>query len=63
MLVQLFDMDTLESCGAIVADDLKRWEYHGVSNQHLVRTTAGLPLRAVLACLASFNIVYDIVEQ
>lgn len=63
MLVKLFDMDTLESCGTIVADTLKRWEYRDVSNEHLVKTTAGLPLRATLACLSSFNIVYDIVED
>ncbi|HNV46001.1 MAG TPA: hypothetical protein PKJ16_03095 [Spirochaetota bacterium] len=63
MRVHLFDMDSLESRGMIVADDHHRWEYRDVANEHLVRTTSGLPLRAVLACLSSFNIVYDIVED
>ena len=55
-------MDTLEYSGSILVKD-NSWEYQDVTNDHMVSVTRGMPLKAVLACLASFNLVYDVIQD
>ena len=62
MVIKLYHMDTLEYSGSIVVKD-NGWEYRDITNDHMVSVTKGMPLKAVLACLASFNMVYDVVEE
>jgi hypothetical protein len=62
MQIKLYDMDTMEYAGAIVTTD-GGWEYRDVTNEHMMSVTRGMPLKAVMACLASFNLVYDILED
>ncbi len=62
MKVQMFTMDDLEYCGSII-EEKGSWSYQDVRNEHLVRMTTGMPLKAVLASLAGFQIVYDIIEE
>jgi len=62
MLIKLYHMDTLEYSGSIIVHN-NDWEYQDVTNDHMVSVTRGMPLKTVLACLASFNMVYDIVEN
>ena len=38
------------------------WKYRGVDNDHLKSVTEGMPLKAVLSCLAHFDLVYDVIE-
>lgn len=61
MTVRLYTMDTLEYAGCIISDG-PRWHYRDVSDEHLMAMTEGMPLKAVLAYLSSFNLVYDLVE-
>jgi hypothetical protein len=62
MVIKLYQMDTLEYSGSILVKD-NSWEYQDVTNDHMVSVTKGMPLKAVLACLASFNLVYDVIQD
>jgi hypothetical protein len=62
MKVKMYTMDDLEYCGSIIEEN-GSWHYTDVKNDHLTRMTTGMPLKAVLACLVSFQIVYDIIEE
>jgi hypothetical protein len=62
MVIKLYQMDTLEYSGSIIVNN-NAWEYRDVANDHMVSVTKGMPLKAVLACLASFNMVYDVIED
>ena len=55
-------MDTLDYSGSILVTN-DGWEYEGVDDQYLRTITRGMPLKALLANLVSFNIVYDIIED
>jgi hypothetical protein len=59
--IKLFNADSLEYSGSIIVNG-QTWEFSGVTDEHLVRTTSGMPVKALLACLISFNLVYDIVQ-
>lgn len=58
----LYDADSLEYSGKIIVED-NSWKFSEVSNEFLVTFTKGMPLKAVLQCLISFNIVYDVIEM
>ncbi|MCP4130360.1 MAG: hypothetical protein GY754_05215 [bacterium] len=60
--VKLFDADSFEYSGSIIVNG-KQWEYSEVTNEHMISVTSGMPLKAALACLISFNLVYDIIEE
>lgn len=62
MEIKLYDMDTLEYSGSIVGNN-NAWEYREVKNDHMISVTKGMPLKAVLGCLTTFNMVYDIIEK
>lgn len=62
MKIELYDMDTLKHSGSILVND-DDWEYKGVDDHHLITITRGMPLKAVLAFLVNFNMVYDIIED
>lgn len=59
--VKLYDADTLEYAGSIILDD-GPWYYKDVKNDFLVQTTTGMPVKAAMQLLISFNLVYDIIE-
>jgi len=58
-IIRLFDADTLDYAGMIVVKG-KNWEYRDVENEYLRQVTAGMPIKGLMACLISFNLVYDI---
>jgi len=58
----LYDADSLEYTGKILVEGTS-WQFSEVSNDFLLKFTKGMPLKAVLQCLISFNIVYDIIEM
>lgn len=62
MTIKLYNMDTLDYSGSILVTN-DGWEYEGVDDQYLRTITRGMPLKALLANLVSFNIVYDIIED
>ena len=62
MQVKLYDMDTMEYAGAIVTT-ADGWEYRDVTNEYMMSVTRGMPIRGVMACLAWFNLVYDLIED
>jgi len=62
MVIKLYQMDTLEYSGSIIVNN-NTWEYRDVTDDHMVSVTRGMPLKAVLACMASFNMVYDMIED
>lgn len=61
MEIKLYHVDSMEYSGSI---DVKEgsWEYRDVTNDHMVSVTKGMPLKAVLACLINFDLVYDVIE-
>lgn len=61
-MIKLYKMDTLEYSGSIIVRD-NRWDFDGVHDSHLVSVTKGMPIKALMACLSSFNLVYDIIEE
>ena len=61
MEIKLYHIDTLDYSGSIDVTD-GSWSYRGVSNDHMIAVTTGMPLKAVLACLVSFDLVYDVIE-
>jgi hypothetical protein len=62
MEIKLYDMDTMEYAGSIMVEN-NSWEYRDVKNDHMVSVTKGMPIKAVMACLTTFNMVYDIIEK
>ncbi len=60
--VKLYDADTMEYAGEIVVNTDK-WKYVDVTNSELVEMTHKMPLKALLPCLISFNLVYDLFEE
>lgn len=60
--VKLYNAETLEYEGEIVVHTDK-WEYVDVVNSDLVKMTQNMPLKALLALLISFNLVYDLFEE
>jgi hypothetical protein len=62
MVIKLYQMDTLEYSGSIVVKE-NTWEYQGVTNDHMISVTKGMPIKAVLACLTTFNLVYDMIQD
>mgnify|MGYP006283603373 CR=1 FL=1 len=60
--VLLYNCDSLEYEGKITVNN-GQWQFEEIDNEHLVKTTAGMPLKAVLATLIAFDIVYDIIEE
>ena len=60
--VILYDADTLEYTGKILVEG-GNWQFSEVSNDFLLKFTKGMPLKAVLQCLISFNLVYDIIDM
>jgi hypothetical protein len=59
--IKLFDMETLEPSGSIITEG-NQWHYKDVQNLYMADITRGMPLKALLGCLATFGLVYDIVE-
>jgi hypothetical protein len=62
MKVKLYHIDTLEYAGSIIVRE-NGWDYEGVSDAHLKSVTRGMPVKAVLANLAAFDLVYDVIED
>jgi hypothetical protein len=62
MEIKLYHMDTLEYSGSIVMKG-SSWEYRDVKNDHMISVTRGMPIKAVLSCLTTFELVYDIIED
>jgi hypothetical protein len=60
--IKLFNADTLEYTGSIIITNERFWEYKDVTDDHLISTTRGLPLKGVLSSLIYFNLVYDVVD-
>ncbi len=56
--IKLFDADSLEYSGSIVVTG-KDWQYENCTHDDLQSVTTGMPLKAVLANLIIFNLVYD----
>lgn len=59
--IKLYDADSLEYSGSMIVNG-GEWKYDGVKDEHLIQVTTGMPLKAALACLISFNFVYDVIE-
>jgi len=59
--IKLYDADTLEYAGSMKVNG-QEWRYDGVNDEHLIKTTTGFPLKAVLSSLITFNLVYDVIE-
>ena len=60
--IKLYDADSLEYSGSMIVNG-KEWKYDGVKDEHLIKVTSGMPLKAALSCLISFNFVYDVIEE
>lgn len=61
MEIKLYHIDSMEYSGSIDVKD-GSWEYRGVTNDHMISVTRGMPIKAVLSCLAAFDLVYDVIE-
>ncbi len=62
MEIKLYQMDSLEYSGSIIVRG-NDWEFRDVTDGHLRSVTKGMPIKALLASLSSFNLVYDIIEN
>ena len=62
MVIKLYHMDTLEYSGSIIVKE-NAWEYQDVTDDHMMSVTRGMPLKALLACLTTFNLVYDMIQD
>jgi hypothetical protein len=62
MEIKLYHMDSLKYSGSIIVKDTT-WEYREVMDDHMISVTRGMPLKAVLSCLTTFNLVYDIIPE
>jgi hypothetical protein len=61
MEIKLYHIDSLEYSGSIDVKEAS-WEYRDVTNDHMISVTKGMPLKAVLACLVTFDLVYDVID-
>ncbi len=59
--IKLYHMDSHEYRGCIRVEG-KEWRFEGVEDAHLVKTVKGMPLKALLANLICFELVYDMEE-
>lgn len=59
--IRLFDADSLEYSGSMIVNG-NSWKYEGVKDEHLIQVTTGLPLKAAMSCMITFNLVYDVIE-
>ena len=57
--IRLFNADSLEYSGSIMVTG-SEWEFKNVNDAHLIKMTTGMPLKAVMVCLISYNLVYEI---
>ncbi|MBN2078780.1 MAG: hypothetical protein JW838_07425 [Spirochaetes bacterium] len=62
MEIKLYHIDTLEYRGTIAVKG-SEWEFLDVDNDHMKNVTRGMPLKALLASLVTFDLVYDIIES
>ncbi|MCU0845148.1 MAG: hypothetical protein MUC76_09510 [Spirochaetes bacterium] len=62
MEIKLYHIDTLEYSGSIVARNAFDYEFRDVSDTHFISMTRGMPLKALLANLVSFDLVYDVID-
>ncbi|MCL2154729.1 MAG: hypothetical protein FWH53_03590 [Leptospirales bacterium] len=60
--VKLYNADTLEYAGSLVVKN-NSWDPVKIEDKHLLEVTKGMPLKSVLPCLITFNLVYDIIEE
>lgn len=60
--IKLYDADTLEYMGSIQVQK-GGWHFLDCSRQDIVKMLTGMPFKAMLQCLISFNMVYDEIEQ
>ena len=60
--VKLYNADTLEYEGSMIVNK-NSWNYVNIKDKHLLEMTNGMPLKSVLPCLITFNLVYDIIEE
>ncbi len=63
MEIKLYHIDTLEYVGSIISRNAFDYEFRGVSNPHFIAMTHGMPLRALLANLVAFDMVYDLIDE
>lgn len=63
MEIRLYHIDTLEYRGSIVARNGFDYEFRGVSDEHFISMARGMPLRALLANLVAFDMVYDVIDE
>ncbi len=61
--IRLYDADTLEYAGSMVINGPQSWAYVDVKDDYMISVTSGMPLKAALQCLITFNIVYDVIEE
>jgi hypothetical protein len=60
--IRLYDADSLEYSGSMIVNG-NSWQYEGVKDEHLIQVTTGLPLKAAMSCMITFNLVYDVIES
>ncbi|HOK92941.1 MAG TPA: hypothetical protein PKX79_11570 [Spirochaetota bacterium] len=60
--IRLFDADSLEYAGCIKVNG-QSWHYDGVKDDYMIGVTSGMPLKAALQCMITFNLVYEIIEE
>lgn len=60
--IKLYNADTLEYAGSIAIQN-SSWSYVDVKDDYMVSVTSGMPLKAALQCMITFNLVYDIIEE
>jgi len=60
--VKLYNADTFEYTGSMIVKN-DTWEYVNMEDKYLFEVTKGMPLKSVLPCLITFNLVYDIIED
>lgn len=61
--IRLYDADTLEYAGSMVITGPQSWSYVDVKDDYMIGVTSGMPLKAALQCLITFNLVYDVIEE
>ena len=59
--IKLFNADTLEYAGSIIINE-SSWSYTDVKDDYMIGVTSGMPLKAALQCMITFNLVYDVIE-
>lgn len=61
MEIRMYHVDSMEYSGSIDVKD-GTWHYRDVTDEHMIKVTTGMPIKAVLACLINFGLVYDVIE-